>query len=40
MRDTSTAWQFAWGLIVYQVRERHILIVRVLHQSMDIEGRL
>jgi len=26
-------------LIVYQVRERHILIVRVLHQSMDIEGR-
>jgi len=27
-------------LIVYQVRERHILIVRVLHQSMDIEGQL
>ena len=27
-------------LFVYRVRERHILIIRVLHQSMDIEGRL
>jgi toxin ParE1/3/4 len=27
-------------LIVYQARERHILIVRVLHQSMDIESQL
>ena len=27
-------------LIVYQEREGHILIVRVLHQSMDIESQL
>ena len=27
-------------LIVYQDREGHILIVRVLHQSMDIESQL
>ena len=27
-------------LIVYQAQDAHILIVRVLHQSMDIEGQL
>ncbi len=27
-------------LIVYQARDRHILIVRVLHQSMDIESQV
>jgi toxin ParE1/3/4 len=27
-------------LIVYQAREGHVLIVRVLHQSMDVENQL
>ena len=35
-------WVHPYGrhLIVYQARDGHILIVRVLHQSMDIESQL